>query len=63
MGKPIKRCKRHIMTDVCAHLVAIRVHAANIQDRDGAPDVFALLKHEAPELCHVLADDGYAGPT
>lgn len=61
-GKRIKGRKRHIVTDTCGHLIAIRVHAANIQDRDGAPDVFGLLKREAPKLRHVFADGGYAGP-
>jgi len=61
-GKRIKGRKRHIMTDTCGHLIAIRVHAGNVQDRDGAPGVFALLKREAPKLRHVFADGGYAGP-
>ena len=61
-GKRIKGRKRHIRTDTCGHLIAVRVHAASIQDRDGAPDVFSLLKREAPKLRHVFADGGYAGP-
>jgi len=32
-GKRIKGRKRHIMTDTCGHLIAIRVHAGNVQDR------------------------------
>jgi putative transposase len=28
--------KRHIVTDTCGHLVGMQVHAADIQDRDGA---------------------------
>lgn len=61
-GKRIKGRKRHIMTDTCGHLIALTVHAANIQDRDGAPAVFARLRREAPKLRHVFADGGYAGP-
>ncbi len=61
-GKKIKGRKRHIMTDTCGHLIAVRVHAANIQDRDGAPEVFRQLVREAPKLRHVFADGGYAGP-
>ena len=61
-GKRIKGRKRHIMTDTCGHLIALRVHGANIQDRDGTPDVFRRLKREAPKLRHVFADAGYAGP-
>lgn len=61
-AKRIKGRKRHIMTDTSGHLIALRVHEANVQDRDGAPGVFARLRREAPELRHVFADGGYAGP-
>ena len=61
-GKKIKGRKRHIMTDTCGNLIALRVHTANIQDRDGAPEVFVRLRREAPKLRHVFADGGYAGP-
>ena len=50
------------MADTCGHLIALRVHAANVQDRDGAPEVFGQLRREAPKLRHVFADGGYAGP-
>ena len=36
-GKKIKGRKRHIITDTNGLLVAAEVHAADIQDRDGAP--------------------------
>ena len=61
-GKRIKGRKRHIMTDTYGHLIAVRVHSASIQDRDGAPEVFRQLAREAPKLRHVFADGGYAGP-
>lgn len=32
-GKRIKGRKRHIMTDTCGHLLALRAHSAGIQDR------------------------------
>ena len=37
------------------------VHTADIQDRDGAPDVLASIRHSFPWLRHVFADGGYAG--
>ena len=37
-GKKVKGRKRHIITDTCGFLVFILVHAADIQDRDGAVD-------------------------
>lgn len=61
-GKRIKGRKRHIITDTCGNLITCEVHAANIQDRDGAPGVFTKLRREAPKLRHMFADGGYAGP-
>ena len=61
-GKRIKGRKRHIITDTCGNLITCEVHTANIQDRDGAPGVFAKLRREAPNLRHIFADGGYAGP-
>ena len=57
----IKRRKRHILTDTCGFLVFVLVHAANIQDRDGAVDVLKAVRFRFPWLRHVLADRGYAG--
>ena len=61
-GKKIKGRKRHILTDTGGLLVAAQVHAANIQDRDGAPGVLASIRHAFPWLRHVFADGAYAGP-
>ena len=60
-GKKINGRKRHIITDTAGHLVAARVHAADIQDRDGAPDLLASIRYLFPWLRHVFADGGYAG--
>ena len=38
------------------------VHAADIQDRDGAPALLASILSAFPWLRHVFADGGYAGP-
>ena len=38
------------------------VHAADIQDRDGAPALLASIRSAFPWLRHVFADGGYAGP-
>ena len=45
-GKKIKGRKRHILTDTSGLLVGAVVHAADIQDRDGAPSL--LSSTEAP---------------
>jgi transposase len=61
-GKCIKGRKRHLLTDTNGLLVAAVVHAADIQDRDGAPLVLASVRKTYPWLRHVFADGGYAGP-
>jgi len=60
-GKKIKGRKRHIVTDTEGHLVGLQVHAANIQDRDGAVSVLASIRSLHPWLRHIFADGGYAG--
>ncbi len=60
-GKKIKGRKRHIVTDTLGHLVGLVVHGADIQDRDGAVDVLASIRHRYPWLRHVFADGGYGG--
>ena len=42
-------------------MVAAQAHAANIQDRDGAPDLLASARRSFPKLRHVFADGAYAG--
>jgi len=60
-GKKVKGRKRHILTDTCGFLIFILVHAADIQDRDGAVDVLATIRQRFPWLRHIFADGGYAG--
>jgi transposase len=61
-GKCIKGRKRHLLTDTNGLLVAAIVHAADIQDRDGAPELIKSMRTSYPWLRHVFADGGYAGP-
>src|SRR5216684_2603434 len=44
-GKKINGRKRHIITDTSGHLVGAKVHAADIQDRDGAPELLASVRY------------------
>lgn len=60
-GKKVKGRKRHIATDTEGHLLGVQVHAADIQDRDGAVGVIASLRRLYPWLRHLFADSGYAG--
>jgi len=61
-GKKIKGRKRHIVTDTLGLLIGSLVHGADIQDRDGAPDVLKSIRHAFPWLRHIFADAAYAGP-
>ena len=61
-GKKVEGRKRHILTDTGGLLVTALVHGANIQDRDGAPAVFASIRYAFPGLRHVFADGAYGGP-
>ena len=61
-GKRIKGRKRHIVTDTVGLLVGAVVHGADIQDRDGAPEVLASIAKTYPLLRHIFADGGYGGP-
>lgn len=59
-GKKVKGRKRHIVTDTLGLMVGL-VHAADVQDRDGAPAVLASIRRSFPWLRHAFADGGYAG--
>jgi putative transposase len=43
-------------------MVGMVVHAADIQDRDGAPLVLKTILKRWPWLRHIFADGGYQGP-
>jgi putative transposase len=47
--------------DTLGLIIAIVVHAANVQDRDGAKLVLRKLKGLFPRLVLIWADGGYAG--
>ncbi len=49
------------MTDTDGRLLAVSVHAADIQDRDGAKGVLKLSRRAFPFVERVFADGGYAG--
>lgn len=61
-GKKIKGRKRHIVVDTLGLMFGLVVHAADIQDRDGAPVILASIRTLCPWMRHIFADGGYAGP-
>ena len=54
--------KRHIAVDVEGSPIVVDVHAASVQDRDGAPAVIMALLEVAVCVERLFADSGYAGP-
>jgi putative transposase len=61
-GKKVMGRKHHIVVDTLGLMVGLVIHAADIQDRDGAPAVLKSILKRWPWLRHVFADGGYAGP-
>ena len=61
MGKQVKGRKRHLLVDTLGLVLAVVVHAANIQDRDGAKLVLGRLQHTFSRLRCIWADGAYAG--
>ena len=57
-GKRIRGRKRHSVVDVLGLLLVVMVHAAGIQDRDGAKPVLRALVARLPGLQLIWADGG-----
>lgn len=53
--------KRHIVVDTLGLLLAVVVHAADVQDRDGAKLVLRRMRGRFARVRLVVADVGYAG--
>jgi transposase len=60
-AKKVMGRKRHIVTDTQGFLLALLVHAANIQDNHGAVPLLAALRRTFPTLRHIFADRVYRG--
>ena len=59
--KMVSGRKRHLIVDTLGMILAVVVHAADIQDRDGARLVLAKIKGCFPRLTKILADAIYNG--
>ena len=53
--------KRHLLVDTIGLVLKAVVHAADIQDRDGAKLLLEAVKGRFPRLELIWADGGYAG--
>ncbi|MDR3233669.1 MAG: transposase, partial [Planctomycetaceae bacterium] len=57
-----KGIKRHFLVDILGLIICVVVHAANIQERDGAKLVLQKASRQSwPRLTKILSDDGYSG--
>jgi transposase len=53
--------KRHILTDTLGLLLAVTVHPASVQDRDGAEALLREARRSFPFIERIIADAGYQG--
>ncbi len=61
LASPTRFACRSLKPAPLGLLVGAIVHTADIQDRDGAPNVLASIRAAFPWLRHVFADGGYGG--
>jgi transposase len=62
VGKKIQGRKRHLLVDTQGLVIAVKVLAANISDREGAKVLLLPLIGKLPRLRLIWADSGYEGP-
>jgi putative transposase len=60
-GKKIKGIKRHIIVDSLGLVLAVMVHSAGIQDRDGSKEVIQQLLNKWERIVKIFGDGGYRG--
>ena len=60
-GKKILGRKRHLLVDTAGLILKVRVHAASLQDRDGATLLLDQIDEPLGDLQLLWADGGYAG--
>jgi putative transposase len=60
-AKKLSGRKRHVFVETQGLLLRVMVHAADIQDRAGVPQLLAGAAEEFPRLSHVWVDRGYTG--
>jgi transposase len=53
--------KRHILTDTLGLLLAVNVHPACVQDRDGAENLLREARRTFPFVELIIGDAGYQG--
>jgi transposase len=54
--------KRHLLIDTLGMLLAVIVHPADVQDRDGAEPLLRQARRLFPFIERLIGDAGYQGP-
>ena len=54
--------KRHVLVDTLGLLLSVDVHAASVQDRDGAETLLRRARKRYPFIERIIGDGGYQGP-
>ena len=54
--------KRHLLIDTIGMLLAVIVHPANVQDRDGAEPLLRQARRLFPFIARLIGDAGHQGP-
>jgi putative transposase len=60
-GKKANSRKRRLLVDTQGLMLALKVHAANISDRDGAPLLLTDVPKRYPHIRKLWTDSGYNG--
>lgn len=60
-GKKMSGRKRHLLVDTTGLMIEVKVHEANVADRDGAKLLLGKIGEELPRMRRVWADRGYNG--
>jgi putative transposase len=53
--------KRHIVTDTLGLIVRVKVHRADLQDREAVPLLLEGMNEQFPRVSHAWVDQGYTG--
>ena len=61
-GQKTNGRKRHLLVDTLGFLLRIKVHTANIGEREGGQLLLSELQKAHPKIELVWADMGYSGP-
>ena len=60
-GKQVDGRKRQMVVDTEGNLLTVRIHAADIQDRDGVQDALVETQELCPNVSYAWADQSYRG--